>query len=159
MLQIAKELGHADFKESNGWCMRFMNRYGLCIRQRTHIVQKLPKDVEDKVMNFHKFVIDIRKSQQFHQRAIGNMDETPMFFDMPGNRTVDVKGASTVSIKTSGAEKQHFTVILLCLAHGTKLKPAVVFKRKKCLRKSFLRIPPCLFNKRAGLMKEYFSDG
>ena len=49
-------------------------------------------------------------------RAIGNMDETPMFFDMPGNRTVDVKGASTVSIKTSGAEKQHFTVILSCLA-------------------------------------------
>ena len=54
-----------------------------------------------------------------------------MCFDMPGNRTVDVKGASTVSIKISGAEKQHFTVILSCLADGAKLKPAVVFKRKK----------------------------
>ena len=50
---------------------------------------------------------------------------------MPGNRTVDVKGASTVSIKTSGAKKQHFTVILSCLADGTKLKQEVVFKRKK----------------------------
>ena len=129
-LQITKELGYADFKASNGWCTRFMNRHGLCLRQRMHIAQKLPKDVEDKVMNFHKFVIDLRKSQQFHLRAIGNMDETPMFFDMPGNRMVDVKGASTVSIKTSGAEKQHFTVILSCLADGTKLKPAVVFKRK-----------------------------
>ena len=129
-LQIAKELGHAAFKASNGWCTRFTNRHGLCLRQRTHIAQKLPSDVEDKVMNFHKFVIDLRKGQQFHRRAIGNMDETPMFFDMPGNRTVDVKGASTVSIKTSGAEKQHFTVILSCLADGTKLKPAVVFKRK-----------------------------
>ena len=59
------------------------------------------------------------------------MDETPTFFDMLGNRTVDVKGASTVSIKISGAEKQHFAVILSCLADGTKLKPAVVFKRKK----------------------------
>ena len=59
------------------------------------------------------------------------MDETPMFFDVPGNRTVDVKRASTVSIKTSGTEKQHFTVILSCPADGTKLKPAMVFKRKK----------------------------
>ena len=82
-------------------------------------------------MNFHKFVIDLKKSQQFHLRTIGNIDETPMFFDMPGNKTVNVKGAITVSIMTFGAEKQHFTVILLCLADGNKLKPAVVFKRKK----------------------------
>ena len=59
------------------------------------------------------------------------MDETLTFFDMPGNRMVDVKEASTVSIKTSGAEKKHFAVILSCLADGTKLKPAVVFKGKK----------------------------
>ncbi|CAF90363.1 unnamed protein product, partial [Tetraodon nigroviridis] len=26
-LQIAKELGYADFKASNGWCTRFMNRH------------------------------------------------------------------------------------------------------------------------------------
>ena len=77
-----------------------------------HIAQKLPKDVEDKVINFHKFVIDLKKSQQFHLRAIGNMVETPIFFDIPDNKTVDVKGASTVSIKTSRADKQHFTVIL-----------------------------------------------
>ena len=97
-----------------------MNRHGVCIRQRTHIAWKLPIDVEDMVMNFHKFMIDLRKSQQFHLIAIGNMDETPMLFGMPGNKTVDVKGASTVSIKTSEEEKQHFTVILSCLADGTK---------------------------------------
>jgi len=76
--------------------MHFMNRHGLCVRQCKHIDQKLTKDVEDMVMNFHKFMIDLRKSEQFHLRAIRNMDETLMFFDMPGNRTVDVKGASAV---------------------------------------------------------------
>ena len=140
VLQIAKELEHADFNALNGWCTHFMNQHGLCLQQRTHIAQKLPKDVEDKVMNFHKFVTDLRKSQQFHLRAIGNMDETPMFFDMPGNRMVDVKRASIVSIKTSGAEKQHFTVILSCLANGTKLKPAVMFKRKTMPKEKLLRI-------------------
>jgi len=49
-------------------------------------------------------VRDQLRSQQFHLRAIGNMDETPIFFDMPGNRTVDLKGTSTVSIKTSDTE-------------------------------------------------------
>jgi len=43
---------------------------------------------------------------------------------------VDLKGAKTVSVKTTGVEKQYFTVILSCLADGTKLKPAIVLKRK-----------------------------
>lgn len=95
-----------------------MRRHDLCIRQRTHIAQKPPSDVEDKAMNFHKFLIDLRKGYDFHLGAIGNMDETPMFFDMPSNRMTEVKGASTVSVKTCGAEKQHFTIILSCLADG-----------------------------------------
>ena len=32
------------------------------------------------------------------------MDETPMTFDLPGNRTVEVKGCKTVSVRTCGAE-------------------------------------------------------
>jgi hypothetical protein len=38
-----------------------------------------------------------------------------MVFDMPGNPTVDFKGASSVSVKTTGAEKSHFMVVLSCL--------------------------------------------
>ena len=73
---------------------------------------------------------DLRNSYEFDLGSIWNMDETPMLFDMPGNRTVDVKGAKTVSVKTTGAEKQHFTVVLSCLADSTKLKLAIVLKRK-----------------------------
>lgn len=61
---------------------------------------------------------------------IGNMDETPVMFDMIGNRSVEVKGAKTVPFKTTGHEKSHFTVVLSCLANGTKLRPMVIFKRK-----------------------------
>ena len=130
--QLAKEtrFGYTDFKGSNGWCSNFMKRWDLCVRQRTHIAQKLPSDVENKVDSFHSFVINERKKLDYDLSQIGNMDETPMFFDMPGNRTVDFKGNTTVSVKTAGGEKAHFTVILSCMADGTKLKPAVVFKRK-----------------------------
>ena len=100
------------FKASDGWCTRFFARSGLTLRQRTHIAQKLPKDVDFKVEEFHKFVIDERKKFEFCLSQIGNMDETPMYFDMPGNKTVDFKGSKSVSIKTTGHEKQHFTVVL-----------------------------------------------
>ena len=63
------------FKASVGWCVRFMRRHNLALRQRTHIAQKLPKDVSDKVINFHKFVIDERKNFAYSLQCIGNMDE------------------------------------------------------------------------------------
>ena len=37
--------------------------------------------------------------------VIGNMDETPMWFDCPGDATVDFKGVKTVLSKTTGNEK------------------------------------------------------
>ena len=43
-----------------------------------------------------------------------------MLFDMPGNRTVDVKRVSTVSIVTSGAEKQHFLMVKEYVAQETR---------------------------------------
>lgn len=61
----------------------------------------------------------------------------PMFFDHPGNSTVNRTGDKTISVKTSGNEKSHFTFILSCMANGTKLKPPVVFKRKAIPKEKF----------------------
>ena len=65
------------------------------------------------------------------------MDETPVWFDMPSARTVNAKGAKTVLVNTTGHEKLPFTVVLACLADGTKLKPMVIFKRKTLPKKNF----------------------
>ena len=53
-----------------------------------------------------------------------------MNFDMPLTRTVDTSGKKTVSIKTTGNEKNHFAVVLACMADGNKLPPMIIFKRK-----------------------------
>jgi len=58
------------------------------------------------------------------------MDEVALTFDVPSNKTVDVKVAKTIMIKTSGNEKMHYTVVLACCADGTKLPPLLIFKRK-----------------------------
>ena len=107
-----------------------MNRHGFCLRQRTKIAQKLPKDLEEKIESFQKFIIKLRKEYNFDLSQIGNMDETPMTFDLPSNRTVNAAGAKSVLVKTTGHEKSHFTVVLSCLADGSKLPPVIIFKRK-----------------------------
>ena len=67
---------------------------------------------------------------KYELSLIGNADQTPLTFDMPSNSTVDSKGTKSVSIMTTGHEKDRFTVMLACLGDGTKLPPYVVFKRK-----------------------------
>ncbi|KAM3915673.1 pogo transposable element with KRAB domain [Leptodactylus fuscus] len=128
--RLAAEKGIDDFTGSASWCYRFMRRSGLAMRTKTRIAQKMPKEYESKILSFHKFVIDARKKNGFEIGQIGNMDEVPLTFDVPSNRTVDVKGAKTVTVKTSGHEKTHYTVVLSCCADGTKLPPMIIFKRK-----------------------------
>ena len=65
------------------------------------------------------------------------MDETPVWFDMPLARTVNPRGEKNVSVTTTGHEKSPFTVVLSCLADGTKLKPMIIFKRKTQPKEKF----------------------
>uniref|UniRef100_A0A8C3IBY8 HTH CENPB-type domain-containing protein n=1 Tax=Chrysemys picta bellii TaxID=8478 RepID=A0A8C3IBY8_CHRPI len=125
-----KSVKPSMFVASAGWCTRFMNRHGLCLCQRTKIAQKLPRDLEEKIESFQRFIIKYRKEYAFELSQIGNMGETPMTFDLLSNRTVTGVGEKTVLIKTTGHEKIYFTVVLSCLANGSKLPPVVIFKRK-----------------------------
>ncbi|KAJ1086507.1 hypothetical protein NDU88_004529 [Pleurodeles waltl] len=118
------------FKATVSWCTRFFERHNLVLRQKTKIAQKLPADLEAKVNSFHRYVIQQRNKHGYALSSIGNMDETPMNFDMVGNRTVHPKGAKTILIKTTGHEKSSFTVVLACTADGAKLRPMIIFKRK-----------------------------
>ena len=68
-------------------------------------------------------MIKMRKKKHYDLHQIGNMDETPMNFDMPHTRTVHTSGKKTVLIKTTGNEKSLHSRI-------GKLPPMIIFKRK-----------------------------
>ena len=70
------------------------------------------------------------------------MDETPIWFDLPSNSTIDHKGTKTVTIRITEHEHSSFTVVLACMADGSKLPAICIFKLK---------------NK--NLLKEEFSHG
>jgi hypothetical protein len=46
------------------------------------------------------------------------MDETPVYMDMPGNRTLHFKCSKTVDVAHTGHEKSRFTVSLTFSADG-----------------------------------------
>ena len=60
--------------------------------------------------------------------VIGNMDETPVWLDMPGDSTIARRGSRSVPVQTTGHEKSRFTVVLSAMADGRKLKPYIIFK-------------------------------
>jgi hypothetical protein len=129
-LHLAKKTNNANFRASLAWSYAFLKRHNLSIRRRTHIAQKLPSDYEDQLTKFQSYIIGLRKKTNYDLSQIGNADQTPLTFDLPSDTTIAPKGSSTVTIKTTGNEKNCFTIMLACTADGGKLPPYVVFKRK-----------------------------
>ena len=102
----AKQLiAHKSFHASAGWCTRFMNRNHLVIRQKTKICQRLPADLEEKIISFQRFVIKERQSHSYPLSQIENIYKTPTLFYLPSNRIVDCVGSKTITVRTIGHEK------------------------------------------------------
>ena len=125
---LAKEKSWNTFIGENNWCHRFIQRHELSIRAVTSVGQPLPSDWEQKLADFHNYFSRIKVGIELSQ--VGNMDEIPVSFDIPGTRTVDEVGKKDIVITTTGAEKCNFTVVLCCTADGGKCEPMIIFKRK-----------------------------
>lgn len=134
-VDIARHMGIplANFIASRGWLQHFMNRHALSIQCRTTLCQKLPNESKDELLKFQRFVNSLRREHSYDLPQIGNADQMPVWFDTPENSTVDFKGAKSISVRTTGAERQRCTVIHSITANGRKLPSYVVFKRKKAL--------------------------
>ncbi|CAG8604231.1 11516_t:CDS:2, partial [Scutellospora calospora] len=63
--------------------------------------------------------------------------EILLSFDFSSNIIVDNCSIHTVSIRTSGHEKSNFTLVLTCLADGTKLPSIIIFKLMNVPRQPF----------------------
>jgi hypothetical protein len=79
------------FKASTGWCVRMMRR-GFSLRKRTSLCRRLPADFEEKLVAFQRHGIGLRNKHTYPLSQIGNADETPVYFDMLPNYTVDDTG-------------------------------------------------------------------
>ena len=130
IIRQAKHLSsHESFKGSIGSLNGFLKRKCLSLRRKTTVSQT-PDACIRKLVDFIVHLRKLQISQGFTNDAIFVMDETACWMNMPADTTVEVRGARLVSVKTTGHEKNCFTVILTAKADGTKLKPFLVFKGK-----------------------------
>ena len=91
-----------NFKATN----RFMQRKSLRLHAKSKIAQKLSKEMEEKNYKFSKMCNSVAKKDNCILHTLGNMDETPVNFDIPSNRNMNVKGKKTILVKTIGNEKE-----------------------------------------------------
>ena len=96
--------------------------------QKTSVAQKLPKDLEAKIETFYRDVQTVRENGKYPKEMIGNMDETPLYFDMIPSQSLEKRGAKEVRVKSTGAQKQQITVVLACTGAGKTLPPVIIFK-------------------------------
>ena len=134
MLRLkAKELSSdPEFKASLGWYTNWKRRHAISMRAKTTLAQRLPADMEEKVIEFHRFVLRSRRHCSYELSHILDMDETPMRFELPATGTLEFTGNRT--ILSCGGDKQSFTVVLAVKASGEKLPPKVIFKGVRQLR-------------------------
>ena len=128
------------FQASKGWVAGFMKRHDLSLRAKTSFAQRLPKDLEEKIESFHKFVVEKREENEFDDNLINDMDETPVYFDLVPGKTINEKGAKSVLIRTTGNEKRHYMVVLTVSANGDVLPPMIIFKGKQALKFDFPKV-------------------
>ncbi|GFV99058.1 anaphase-promoting complex subunit 1 [Trichonephila clavipes] len=115
---MAEEMQIMNFKGRINWVYHFMRHKNLRVRSRTTMCQAVPDDVDEKKASFLQFTRKVIAEGKYSLKNIINVDEVPLTFDCPPNRTVDTCGVKTISITTTGQEKTHFTVMLAC-CHGS----------------------------------------
>lgn len=61
------------------------------------------------------------------------MDKTPAFFDMVPDGSLVATRKTSITVRTSGSEKRHVTVIAMVAADGFILLPMIMFTGKSNL--------------------------
>ena len=133
MIQLKPELKMKVKKTLQKRVYNFLKRNNYSIRKASHIGQPLPSRSLElfldifREINRKRHKLGIYDSKEDHDRIV-NIDETPIYFEMMSDKTVNKKGAKVISVETKGNEKKLISCVLACSAGGTKLIPALIFK-------------------------------
>lgn len=78
----------------------------------TSLGQKITDDAKTLAQQFLTYVKEqLENSHIPEAKYIANVDETPLWFDLPNSKSYDFRGVKTVKAKTSGYEKLGYTVV------------------------------------------------
>ena len=119
-----------SFGANRGWVEKFFTRHRLSLRSRTSVSQKLPQQLEGVLTKFYEDAGRFMHIDKYPHSLVGNMDETPAFFDMVPSKSICKTGSKKCIVRTSGCEKKHVTNVLSATADGKMLPPKIIFEGK-----------------------------
>ena len=96
----------------------------MASRFATSVGQKIPDDAKDIASAFFYRIDAFRTDQIDDNYIIANMDEVPVYFDSPSNKTYDFFGNKSVQLKTTGYEKMRSTLMLCALMAANVNRPS-----------------------------------
>ena len=85
-----------SLRASDRWLSHFMKRHSLLLHCKTSMVQEVPATLEERITAFYKHFKRVKELYSF--RVVGNMNETPLFFDVVLNRVIATKGTMSIVV-------------------------------------------------------------
>lgn len=113
-------------KAGSRWVAGWMRRHGLTLRKRTTYKELLTERMQDIKLAYQNKCAVIFNT--YRPQQIFNTDETSVFFDAPGCRTIDEVGAQSVEVGHSDHWADRISVALCVNYAGTLLPPLVVHR-------------------------------
>ena len=107
---------------------RLLRSHSIVIRSKTHQAQRHPKEMVDDVKHFVSHITPLLASPNRDQRYIINMDQTPVFFSMVPNKTLNIAGERSINVRTSIGSTMQLTCAVTASAAGDILRPFIVLR-------------------------------
>jgi len=137
---------------SNMWMQGFMRRRGMSMRLRTTTKEINTDKLQTIAWHFRNKCAATCTSQS--HALLFNMDETPIYLDAPGNRTIDKIGAKTVEIATTKHDNDRVTLVLCVSCAGMKIDALIIHR---CHEKKKMKKTNNLFQRRIDLDDQHIT--
>ena len=109
---------------------RILRAHGIVIRAKTHEAQTHPREKMEEAKQFVQSVLPLVRQSCRDKNFIVNMDQTPVFFSMTPNSTLETLGARSINIRASSGSTMRVTLAVFVTANGETLPSYMIFKGK-----------------------------
>lgn len=128
--EISTQFNVVDFKGSNRWLDRFLQRHELSLTKSTTLFMLDDNEVVRRGLAFKSFIGDIDRSECRLSNIIA-MDETAVYMGQLSETTIDHRSAVSIDVPSTGYESARVTCVLAIHTDGTKVIPLDINRGKK----------------------------